>query len=72
MKTADEEELDAIYDREDEDKALKNLLWKRIMLNADEYADDFRQKRDRISALANKRGIAPAKKKVLMSILEND
>ena len=67
----DEDEMDAIYDSDDEDKALKKLLWQRITLNLDEYAEDFRRKSDRIFALANKKGIAATRKKVIMSILED-
>ena len=67
----DEDEMDAIYDSDDEDKALKKLLWQRITLNLDEYAEDFRRKSDRISALTNKKGIAATRKKVIMSILED-
>lgn len=67
----DEDEMDAIYDSDDEDKALKKLLWQRITLNLDEYAEDFRRKSDRISALTNKKGMAATRKKVIMSILED-
>lgn len=67
----DEDELDAIYDSDDEDKALKKLLWKRITLNLDEYAEDFSLKKDRVLALTNQKGVTVARKKVLLSIIEN-
>lgn len=66
----DEDEIDAIYDSDDEDKALKKMLWKRITLNLDEYAEDFRRKNDRVLMLANKKGVTAARKKVFMSVLE--
>ena len=68
----DDKERDAVYDSDDEDKALKKILWKRITLNLDEYAEDFMAKKERIAALANKKGVTAARKKVLVSILEKE
>lgn len=67
----DKDEMDAIYDSDDEDKALKTLLWKKIALNLDEYAEDFRLKKDRVLALTNKKDITAVRKKVLLSIFED-
>ena len=70
--TFDEDEMNTIYDSDDEDKAFKKLLWKKITLNLEEYAEDFRIKRDRVFALSNKKDVTVACKKVLMSILEDN
>ena len=66
----DEEEADTIYDSDDEDKALKKMLWKRITLNQNDYQEDFKANKERITALIGKKGTTEAKKKVLVSLIE--
>ena len=65
-----EEELEEINGSEDPDTALKEVLWKRICDNLEEYLDDFAAHREKITALASDPALDPDKKAVLVQILE--
>ena len=65
----DEDDVDDIYDSDDEDRTLKKLLWERISGYSENYKNDFEANKDRIVAIMNKKGIASGKKAVLNKIL---
>ena len=67
----DETEMDKIYESDDEDKALKKLLWKRIAINEEDYREDFIANMQRIIDLTNKKGVTATKKKALAALLDN-
>ena len=64
-----EEEIDIIYNSEDEEKVLKKLLWNRISTHLEEYMEDFVKNKERIRALVNRADITDSEKEVLMTIL---
>lgn len=67
----DETEMDKIYESDDEDKALKKLLWKRIAINEEDYREDFIANMQRIIDLTNKKGVTATNKKALAALLDN-
>lgn len=59
---------DALYSSDDEDEALKSILWQRITKNTTQYLFDFNRNRSRVVALAES---APAdKREVLHKLLK--
>ena len=64
-----EEETDEADEYDDPYEATKEILWKRIVDNVDDYLEDFKKNKDRIIALVDK-DIDDDKKEVLLEIVE--